>query len=690
MKKIFTLSLFFLFTITLQAQIRYLKGILQASQEGGGVVSSGGGVVIVKYDMATKTLQLVGNYSGLTDTITASHIHRGAPTVSGPVIVPLSITKGLAGTISGKATVSQGFEDSLLAGNTYTNVHSKTYPGGELRAQLTLTSDGQTELFTGRMEGAQQVPPNASTANGKVTALLDKTTLQVFLTADFHNLSDTASASHIHRGPVGVSGPVIVPLSATADTSGTAWGTANVSSTFADSMMAGNTYFNIHNKKFPGGEIRAQLTQLTQVRFLKATLQGSQQVPPNASVGKGTVIVKFTPGTKVLELVGDYQNVSAAVTAAHIHSPAAPGSNASVLITLNNTGGTSGVLTGTATLSSTDSSNLLGGLMYVNVHNANYPGGEIRGQLTTTTAGETQYFSNTLSPSQQVPTNSSTATGHVTVILDRATREVFLTGNFSNLDSAASAAHIHRGLVGTNGPVIVPLSVTKDISGTITGSAVVSSTFADSMVNGFTYVNIHNSTHPGGEIRSQLGDLVLPVKLEYFNGYKDRGQVVIIWQSAQEVNVKNYEVEQQNDAGEWIKKATVAATGGSSVTKYRISDIPLGGKKDYLLYRLKTVDLNGSVSYSSIIRINYVKSQAMLTILQNPVVNGNLVLTVTGLPNDQKAEMSIIDFSGRLMKKNMLSTLSNNSIDISKLSAGMYKVIVKLNDSILQQSFSKQ
>lgn len=691
MKTFFTLSVLFLFTLVSEAQTRYFKGILQGSQEVPPVVSTGGGVVIVKYNMATKTFDLIGNYSGLTGPINNSHVHRGPIGVAGPVIIPLANTGSTAGTISARATVTQGFEDSLFAGNTYANVHSTVYPGGELRAQLTPTTDGQTEFFTARAQGAQEVPPNPSLATGNITALLDKTTLQVYLTGDFHNLSANASASHIHRGPVGVSGPVIVPLSATADTSGSAWGTATVSSSFADSMVAGNTYFNIHNPNFPGGEIRGQLLNLSQTRFLKATLQGSQEVPANASVAKGTVIVKYNPATLLLELVGDYQNLSNTISSADLYSPAPVGSNAPILRTLNKTGGTSGVVKIITTINASQESDLLSGLMYVNIVTSTYSGGEIRGQLTATTAGETQYFTNTLSGTQEVPPNASTATGSVTALLDKITNQVYVTGDFHNLSAAASAAHLHRGLTGISGPVIVPISATADTSGTITGSAIVSSTFADSMIRGFTYVNIHNALFPGGEIRGQLGDLVLPVKLEYFNGYKNNNQVVLIWQTALEQNVKNYEVEQQNtETGEWLKKVSVAANGGNSTTKYSITDIPALGKKDYVLYRLKTIDISGSVTYSSIVRINYNQSQLILSIAPNPVTTGKLVLSVSGMTNPHKAEITVIDFLGRIMSKTPVSTLSNNTIDISKLSRGMYKLIVTSDGTILQANFSKQ
>ena len=71
----------------------------------------------------------------------------------------------------------------------------------------------------------------------------------------------------------------------------------------------------------------------SQTTYLKAVLEGAQEVPPNASPASGIVIVKYNTTTRSLELIGDYQNLTANITASHIHSPAPVGSNASVLIT---------------------------------------------------------------------------------------------------------------------------------------------------------------------------------------------------------------------------------------------------------------------------------------------------------------------------------------------------------------------
>jgi hypothetical protein len=64
-------------------------------------------------------------------------------------------------------------------------------------------------------------------------------------------------------------------------------------------------------------------------------------------------------------------------TAAHIHGPASPTTNAGVKINLGNQTGI-----GTATLDDSEITDLKNGLWYVNIHSGAFPGGEIRGQLT--------------------------------------------------------------------------------------------------------------------------------------------------------------------------------------------------------------------------------------------------------------------------------------------------------------------
>lgn len=119
--------------------------------------------------------------------------------------------------------------------------------------------------FTINLTGSQEVPPTFTSAGGWGTAFYNSSAGTISLSVVFSNLSAVASASHIHLGAPGVNGTVIVSFvpftpSATAGTisaSGLAFPAANVSA-----LLAGNTYFNIHDAVYPGGEIRGQLVPI--------------------------------------------------------------------------------------------------------------------------------------------------------------------------------------------------------------------------------------------------------------------------------------------------------------------------------------------------------------------------------------------------------------------------------------------
>jgi hypothetical protein len=694
MKMISILVTLLLSSILSEAQFKYLKGTLQASQVGGTVNSNGSGVVIVRYNTVTRLLEHFGNYRGLTATITNQHIHTGAPGVSGPVTIPLAGTGGTSGGLTGSQVLTVAQETDLLAGNMYTNIHTSTYPSGEIRGQLTQTTDGQTEFLNARLQGAQSTPPNPSLATGNANVLIDKATHTLYLTSTYTGLTTAANNAHIHVGAPGASGAVIIPLIFVTGTSGTLDTSRVITTTDEASILAGNTYVNVHTSTYPAGEIRGQLTKLSQIRYLANALQGSQQVPSNASTARGTVIVKYDTLSNFLELVGDYQDLSATISGSHIHGPfGPPGTNTAVLFNLTNSGGTTGTLTGTATLTQAQEVDLLAGNMYANVHSTGaFAGGEIRGQLLLTTAGETQYMVGNLQASQSVATPAvvSSGVGTATVLVDKTASKVYVTGSFSGLTSNITATHIHGGAAGGTGAVVVPLTFGGTTSGTVSGTATIRSTFADSMINGLTYLNIHTVNYGGGEIRAQLADLVLPVKLIYFNGYRNQNQVTLLWESAQESSLSQYEIEQQNvEAGNWITKTTVFARGGTAPTTYKTNDVPLIGKGNYAIYRLKMIDKDGRFSYSPIVRINFKDAKAELTILQNPVTNGELKYSITGLENNKALDVMVIDYNGKVVLKTSGQSFMNSKVNVSSLASGMYQLIIKSDELLLKQSFLK-
>jgi len=131
-----------------------------------------------------------------------------------------------------------------------------------------------TTTFTAQLDGDQEVPPRDTDASGSAVFMLNdnKTTLQYKLNVtNIYNVT----AAHIHVAPAGVNGPIVVPLfsgNETGPINGVlAEGTimsADLAGPLAgmtiDDLVAeinnGNTYVNVHTGKYPGGEIRGQIS----------------------------------------------------------------------------------------------------------------------------------------------------------------------------------------------------------------------------------------------------------------------------------------------------------------------------------------------------------------------------------------------------------------------------------------------
>jgi hypothetical protein len=129
-----------------------------------------------------------------------------------------------------------------------------------------------------------------------------------------------------------------------------------------------------------------------------------------------------------------------------------------------------------------------------------------------------QKFSAKLSGKDEVPSNESPSTGFawVKVVGDKISYEV----NVTDMDKV-NAAHIHLGEPGKNGPVVLTLfkgGPTEQVNGTVGEANVTASNFEGPMKgkqvsdlvtainNGTTYVNVHTTDFPDGEIRGELMD----------------------------------------------------------------------------------------------------------------------------------------------------------------------------------------
>jgi len=116
---------------------------------------------------------------------------------------------------------------------------------------------------------------------------------------------------------------------------------------------------------------------------IPVTLSGAQQVPAVMTAGTGTGRIVIDTITRRITVTANFRNLSSATSAGHIHRAAA-GANGPIIIPL--VGGI-GVTTGRMTvpagtkLTAAQLRALMTNRLYLNIHTATNPNGEIRGQI---------------------------------------------------------------------------------------------------------------------------------------------------------------------------------------------------------------------------------------------------------------------------------------------------------------------
>src|SRR6267142_7270685 len=222
------------------------------------------------------------------------------------------------------------------------------------------------------------------------------------------------------------------------------------------------------------------------------TLLGEAETPTGDPVGNGTATVRLRLGQAQACYKVAAKNLPASV-GAHIHSGAA-GSAGPVVIPFA-TPGADGTASGCATTTRPLVAAILKdpGSYYVNVHTAEFPAGAIRGQLTGTNAASVgTIYSITLNGSTE-----PNATGTAVVRMLKDSGLVCYRLHAANVTLPTTAAHIHRGGAGVNGPVVVPFTAPGadgNSSGCTTSTSALVTEIAGNPA-GF-YVNVHTKEHP--------------------------------------------------------------------------------------------------------------------------------------------------------------------------------------------------
>jgi hypothetical protein len=197
------------------------------------------------------------------------------------------------------------------------------------------------------------------------------------------------------------------------------------------------------------------------------------------------------------------------------------------------------------------------------------------------------------------------------------------------------------------------------------------------------------------EFIERSGGAVLPVELVAFDAKRAGEHVNVNWETASEKNSSHFEVERsvvsEKGRSEFNVIRTVPAKGTSVTTsEYGISDMNVSASQSYV-YRLKMVDFDGRSEYSNEVLVSALNETPVLSVSPNPATAERPVEVSFTASENNEAEITLVDLSGREVLRNVVNTTTGNntvSLNVPDVATGTYVVVVKQGSSV--QHFNVQ
>ncbi len=213
-------------------------------------------------------------------------------------------------------------------------------------------------------------------------------------------------------------------------------------------------------------------------------------------------------------------------------------------------------------------------------------------------------------------------------------------------------------------------------AGTGTGSLTTGAVIATASERSRTYTTFATSASDNIAWYSKASDLLQPLPVSligFWAKMKTCGTVQLDWQTAQEQDLIEYEIEQSRDGVSFNKVATAAPYNLIATNNYSIT-ASQGEGVSY--YRLKIIETSGKISYSNITTLKMSCNVSAIRVYPVPFSNA---LTIVTKENEVK-EIALFDAGGKLISVAYAGNSNMISIDGTGIAPGIYIVQIKKKD----------
>lgn len=188
------------------------------------------------------------------------------------------------------------------------------------------------------------------------------------------------------------------------------------------------------------------------------------------------------------------------------------------------------------------------------------------------------------------------------------------------------------------------------------------------------------------------GFIVLPVKFGNVQATQQGSSVKIDWTNLTELDVVNYTIERSANGQPFVALSTVAAriNNGSRADYSFFDAAPVNGVN---LYRIQSLEVDGKMVYSVIVRVDTRTTKTMLTIYPNPAMASEVSFQATDLQKGNYS-LQVYNAAGQQVQNKMFNHFGGFITESLNLpvgtKAGMYYLQIISRDVRLSKTFIVQ